>query len=78
MNYMICIPSPSMVNHDNCEKIHNIMARISETYKVKIVPESVKMKSVQQRNFIRNSEFIRKSRTVMETERRIFFRRKRR
>ena len=47
MNYMICIPSPNMVNHDNCEKIHNIMARISETYKVKIVPESVKMKSVQ-------------------------------
>ncbi|MBR5268330.1 MAG: hypothetical protein IKU20_09085 [Lachnospiraceae bacterium] len=47
MNYMICIPSPNTVSHENCEKIHNIMARISETYKVKIVPEPVKMKSVQ-------------------------------
>ena len=47
MNYMICIPSPSMVNRENCEKIHNIMARISETYKLKIVPEPVKMKSTQ-------------------------------
>lgn len=47
MNYMICIPSPSVVNRENCEKIHNIMARISETYKLKIVPEPVKMKSGQ-------------------------------
>ena len=51
MNYMICIPSPSLVNHENCEKIHNIMARIAETYKVKIVPEPVKMKSAQYPDF---------------------------
>ena len=47
MNYMICIPSPNMVNRENCEKIHNIMARISETYKLKIVPEQMKMKMGQ-------------------------------
>ena len=34
MNYMICIPSPNMVSRENCEKIHNIMARISETHKL--------------------------------------------
>ena len=51
MNYMICIPSPHMVSQENCEKIHNIMARIAETYKVKIVPESVKMKSAQYPDF---------------------------
>ncbi len=51
MNYMICIPSPNVVNRDNCEKIHNIMARISETYKLKIVPEPVKMKVGQYPDF---------------------------
>ena len=45
MNYMICIPSPNMVSRENCEKIHNIMARISEKYKLNIVPEPVKMKN---------------------------------
>ncbi len=47
MNYIICIPSPAMVNRENCEKIHNIMARISEKYKLNIVPEPVKIKSGQ-------------------------------
>lgn len=45
MNYLICIPAPAMVNKDNCEKIHNILARMSEKYKLKIVPEPVKIKS---------------------------------
>ena len=42
MNYMVCIPSPGKVDRDNCEKIHNILARVSEKYKLKIVPEPVK------------------------------------
>lgn len=45
MNYMICIPSPEIVSRDNCERIHNILARISETYKLNIVPEPVKVKA---------------------------------
>lgn len=47
MNYMICIPSPESVSRDNCERIHNILARMSETYKLKIVPEQVKTKMSQ-------------------------------
>ncbi len=47
MNYMICIPAPAMVNRDNCERIHNILARMSDAYKLQIVPEPVKMKSAQ-------------------------------
>lgn len=47
MNYMICIPSLEIVSRENCERIHNILARISETYKLNIVPEPVKMKSSQ-------------------------------
>ena len=47
MNYMICIPSPDKVSRENCERIHNILARVSETYKVKIVPEQVKTKMSQ-------------------------------
>lgn len=45
MNYMICIPSPAIVSRENCERIHNILARVSETYKLNIVPEQVKVKS---------------------------------
>jgi len=44
MNYMVCIPSPSQVDRDNCEKIHNILARVAEKYKLKIVPEPEKTK----------------------------------
>lgn len=44
MNYMICIPSQDQVNRETCEKIHNILARVSEQYKLKIVPEPVKTK----------------------------------
>lgn len=42
MNYMVCIPSPDMVSRENCEKVHNILARMSDTYKLNIVPEPVK------------------------------------
>ena len=44
MNYMVCIPSPEKVSRDNCERIHNILARLSEAYKLNIVPEPVKTK----------------------------------
>ena len=44
---MICIPSPQLANRENCERIHNILARVAETHKVKIVPEPVKTKMSQ-------------------------------
>lgn len=47
MNYMICIPSLNKVSRENCEKIHNILARMSEAYKLNIVPEPVKTKMCQ-------------------------------
>ena len=47
MNYMICIPSLNVVSRENCEKIHNILARMSEAYKLNIVPEPVKTKMNQ-------------------------------
>lgn len=42
MNYMVCIPFPDMVSRENCEKVHNILARMSDAYKLNIVPEPVK------------------------------------
>lgn len=47
MNYMVCMPSPAAAGKENCEKIHNILARMSETYKLNIVPEPLKMKTSQ-------------------------------
>ena len=44
MNYMICIPSPRLVSREYCERIHNILARMSDQYRVNIVPEPVKMR----------------------------------
>lgn len=44
MNYMVCIPSPDMVSRENCEKVHNILARMSDAYKLNIVPEPVKVR----------------------------------
>ena len=44
MNYMICMPPAEPVSREGCEKIHNILARMSEQYKLKIVPEPVKTK----------------------------------
>lgn len=44
MNYMVCIPGAEQVTRENCERIHNILARMSEQYKINIVPEQVKAK----------------------------------
>lgn len=41
---MVCIPSPRVVSRENCERIHNILARMSDAYKLNIVPEPVKTK----------------------------------
>ena len=41
---MVCIPAPEMISRENCEKVHNILARMSEVYRLNIVPEPVKMK----------------------------------
>lgn len=43
MNYLCCMPEMD-ATRENCEKIHNILARMSEKYKLNIVPEPVKAK----------------------------------
>ena len=50
MNYMICIPSPRLVSREYCERIHNILARMSDQYRVNIVPEPVKMRQERDGN----------------------------
>ena len=44
MNYMVCMPSQDQLSRENCEKIHNILARMSKKYRLNIVPEPVKTK----------------------------------
>ncbi len=44
MEYLLCIPSGETNTRENCEKIHNVLARMSDTYKLRIVPEPVKNK----------------------------------
>ena len=43
MEHLYCLPEPSIMSKENCEKIHNIMARVSEQDKVNIKPEPVKI-----------------------------------
>ena len=42
MDYLLCIPARETNTRENCEKIHNVLARMSDTYKLRIVPEPVK------------------------------------
>ncbi len=42
MEYMLCYPSSENMNREHCEKVHNILARMSERYKLRIEPEPVK------------------------------------
>ena len=44
MDYLFCIPALEKASRENCEKIHNILARVSDKYKLKIVPEPAKTK----------------------------------
>ena len=44
MDYLLCIPARETNTRENCEKIHNVLARMSDTYKLRIVPEPVKNK----------------------------------
>lgn len=44
MDYLLCIPDQGTNTRENCEKIHNVLARMSDTYKLRIVPEPVKNK----------------------------------
>ena len=43
MDYLYCMPDLNNAR-ENCEKIHNILARMSDKYKLNIVPEPVKAK----------------------------------
>lgn len=43
MEHLYCLPEPSIISKETCEKIHNIMARVSEQYKVYVKPEPVKI-----------------------------------
>ena len=44
MDYLLCMPAREMISRENCEKVHNILARMSDKYKLRIVPEPVKNK----------------------------------
>ncbi len=44
MDYLLCIPPRENSTRENCEKVHNILARMSDKYKLRIVPEPVKNK----------------------------------
>ena len=44
MDYLICMPAIEDNSRENCEKVHNILARLSEKYKLDIRPEPVKIK----------------------------------
>ena len=46
MKYIVCIPSEDQISRENCEKIHNILARMSDKYRLNIVPEPVKTKRI--------------------------------
>lgn len=61
MNYMVCIPSPDMVSRENCEKVHNILARMSDAYKLNIVPEPVKVKQAPCPSITESTGSIRRS-----------------
>ncbi len=53
MSYLVCIPEPDVVSRGNCEKIHNILARMSDKYKLNIVPVPVKTKQGVKQDFYR-------------------------
>lgn len=44
MEYLLCMPGVGNPSRDVCNTINNILARMSEKYKLQIVPEPVKMK----------------------------------
>lgn len=44
MDYLICMPGREDITREKCEKVHNILARMSDRYKLRIVPEPVKNK----------------------------------
>ena len=44
MDYLVCMPGRENNTRENCEKVHNILARMSDQYKLRIVPEPVKNK----------------------------------
>ncbi len=47
MEYLLCFPDKETNTRENCEKIHNVLARMSDTYKLRIVPEPMKNKQFQ-------------------------------
>lgn len=55
MDYLLCIPARETNTRENCEKIHNVLARMSDTYKLRIVPEPVKNKRFHVRRITRNT-----------------------
>ena len=44
MDYLLCVPNMDRVSRDTCNAVNNILARMSEKYKIRIIPEPVRMK----------------------------------
>lgn len=53
MDYMFCIPAAETATRENCEKIHNILARMSDKYKLKITPVQAKVKQAPASDYYR-------------------------
>lgn len=44
MEYLLCVPNMEKVSRDTCNAVNNILARMSEKYKINIVPEPIRIK----------------------------------
>lgn len=51
MDYLLCVPAAKAITREDCEKVHNILASLSELQKLRIVPEPVKAKQAPSPNY---------------------------
>ncbi len=72
MDYLLCVPNMDRVSRDTCNAVNNILARMSEKYKLRIIPEPVRIRRGTVRITARNSGFTKISENQAETVRRTF------
>ena len=62
MEYMLCYPGTDNMTREKNDKVHNILARMSEKYKLKIVPEPMKNTAFRGGDFCRKFRIYKKLR----------------
>lgn len=62
MEYMMCYPGTDNMTREKNDKVHNILARMSEKYKLKIVPEPMKNTAFRGGDFCRKFRIYKKLR----------------